>query len=171
MKKTLIAGLFVAFTISFVHAQTNVTWINAVANSTWSTSSNWSGSSIADGTDATADFSTLDITATRTVNLGASRTICTLSILSGATLKLTNPNNLTAWADGDVFKLFDWAGLTGSSGSFSVDYSDLNLPSGASLNTSNLYTLGTVAIVVPEPSRAVLIQLGLLTFFFRRSRA
>jgi hypothetical protein len=70
-----------------------------------------------------------------------------------------------------VFKLFDWAGLTASSGSFSVDYSDLNLPSGASLNTSNLYMLGTVAIVVPEPSRAVLIQLGLLTFFFRRSRA
>jgi autotransporter-associated beta strand protein len=86
----------------------------------------------------------------------------TLSIISGATLKLTNPNNLTGWADGDVFKLFDWAGLTGSSGSFSVDYSDLNLPSGASLNTSNLYTLGTVAIVVPEPGRAVLIMFGLI---------
>jgi autotransporter-associated beta strand protein len=44
MKKTLIAGLFVAFTISFAHAQTNGTWINTTSNSTWSTSSNWSGS-------------------------------------------------------------------------------------------------------------------------------
>lgn len=94
-----------------------------------------------------------------------------LEITSGATLKLTNPNHLTNWTDGDVFKLFDWAGLTASSGTFNVDYTDLDLPIGYSLNTSNLYSLGTVAIVVPEPGRALLTQLGLLALLLRRRRA
>ncbi|MBL9142153.1 MAG: autotransporter-associated beta strand repeat-containing protein [Verrucomicrobiaceae bacterium] len=93
-----------------------------------------------------------------------------LEIASDATLKLTNPNHLSNWADSDVFKLFDWTGLTSSTGSFNVDYSDLNLPSGYSLNTSSLYSLGTVAIVVPEPGRAMLTQIGVLALLLRRRR-
>ena len=50
------------------------TWTNA-AGGTWSTSGNWSGDVVADGADSTADFSTLDITATTTVTLDSPRTI------------------------------------------------------------------------------------------------
>lgn len=54
--------------------QTNGTWINATSNSTWGTPGNWSGGIIADGADALADFS-LDITANRSVSLGANFTV------------------------------------------------------------------------------------------------
>ena len=95
-----------------------------------------------------------------------------LTITSGATLKLGNPNAQTAWAAGDVFKLFDWTNLTTLTGSFNVDAVDLNLGPSLSLDTSNLYTLGTVSITaIPEPSRALLLLLGLLGFTLRRRRS
>lgn len=93
-----------------------------------------------------------------------------LEIQSGSLLRLGNPNSLTAWADGDVFKLFDWTSLTSRTGDFTLDYSDLNLPSGASLNTSNLYSLGTITVIVPEPSRALLSLGGLAITITRRRR-
>ena len=98
------------------------------------------------------------------------RLLGALDIQSGALLRLGNPNNLTTWADGDTFKLFDWSGLTGVSGTFDIDVSDLNLPGGASLDTSNLFTLGTVTIAVPEPGRVALLMLGLGTTMLRRHR-
>lgn len=98
------------------------------------------------------------------------RLLGALDIQSGALLRLGNPNNLTAWADGDTFKLFDWSGLTGVSGSFGIDVTDLNLPGGASLDVSNLFTLGTVTIAVPEPGRVALLLLGLGTTLLRRHR-
>ncbi len=98
------------------------------------------------------------------------RLLGALDIQSGALLRLGNPNNLTAWADGDTFKLFDWSGLTSVNGSFSIDVTDLNLPSGASLDVSNLFTLGTVTIAVPEPGRVALLLLGLGTTLLRRHR-
>ena len=98
------------------------------------------------------------------------RLLGALDIQSGALLRLGNPNNLTTWADGDTFKLFDWSGLTGVSGTFDIDVTDLNLPGGASLDTSNLFTLGTVTIAVPEPGRVALLMLGLGTTMLRRHR-
>ncbi|MFN0076627.1 MAG: autotransporter-associated beta strand repeat-containing protein [Prosthecobacter sp.] len=96
-----------------------------------------------------------------------------VTITTGLVLKLHNPNNLSAWAPGDSFKLFDWATLgSGSSitGSFILDSSDLNL-GGYSLNTSNLYTLGTISVVsIPEPSRALLLMLGVSGLVLRRRR-
>ena len=50
------------------------TWTNTTGG-TWSTSGNWAGDIIADGADSTADFSTIDITATTTVTLDSDRTI------------------------------------------------------------------------------------------------
>ena len=41
----------------------------------WATSSNWMSGTIADGAGFSADFNTLNITADRTVTLGAARTI------------------------------------------------------------------------------------------------
>ena len=98
------------------------------------------------------------------------RLLGALDIKSGALLRLGNPNNLTTWADGDTFKLFDWSGLTGVSGSFGIDVTELNLPSGANLDVSNLFTLGTVTIAVPEPGRVALLLLGLGTTLLRRHR-
>jgi fibronectin-binding autotransporter adhesin len=98
------------------------------------------------------------------------RLLGALDIQSGALLRLGNPNNLTAWADGDTFKLFDWSGLTSVSGTFGIDVTDLNLPSGASLDVSNFFTLGTVTIAVPEPGRVALLLLGLGTTLLRRHR-
>jgi hypothetical protein len=98
------------------------------------------------------------------------RLLGALDIQSGALLRLGNPNNLTTWADGDTFKLFDWSGLTSVSGTFGIDVTELNLPSGASLDVSNLFTLGTVTIAVPEPGRVALLLLGLGTTLLRRHR-
>jgi hypothetical protein len=54
---------------------TNGTWIDATTGGLWSNSANWAGGTIADGQNAIADFSTLDITAENTVHLDSARTI------------------------------------------------------------------------------------------------
>jgi autotransporter-associated beta strand protein len=93
------------------------------------------------------------------------------SITSGATLKLNNPNALS-FAAGDVFKLFDWAGLTSLTGTYgsNIDATALNLGS-LTLDTSNLYSLGTISILgIPEPSRALLLMIGITGLVTRRRR-
>jgi autotransporter-associated beta strand protein len=91
-----------------------------------------------------------------------------IDITAGATLKLTNPNALT-FQDGDVFRLFDWTNLGVRTGTWSIDSADLNLGA-LQLDTSNLYTAGTVAIVVPEPGCAWLAMTGLAGLGLRRRR-
>jgi autotransporter-associated beta strand protein len=49
-------------------------WTNA-AGGPWTTTGNWSGNSIASGTDAVADFSTLSFTANAAVTLNGARTV------------------------------------------------------------------------------------------------
>jgi autotransporter-associated beta strand protein len=90
-------------------------------------------------------------------------------ITPGATLVLSNPNNLT-FQDGDVFRLFDWSGLGMLSGAWSIDATALNLGD-LTLDTSDLYTAGTLAITIPEPGSALLMMLGFTTFALRRRRA
>ena len=54
----------------------NGTWIDTTSGGLWSVNANWGGiGAIANGTDAIADFSTLDITADDTVHLDSARTI------------------------------------------------------------------------------------------------
>ena len=53
------------------------TWTND-GSGLWSDSGNWSGGTIADGSGFTADFSTIDVTADRTVSLDTDRTLTTL---------------------------------------------------------------------------------------------
>ena len=52
-------------------------WTN-LAGGSWTVSNNWSGGLIAGGTDAAADFSTLNLAANRTVSLNGARTVGTL---------------------------------------------------------------------------------------------
>ena len=70
----LLIPIFFAGTL---HA-TNGTWTNSATNSTWGTTTNWSSGTVAGGIDAVADFSTLDLTAARTVSLGANFTVGSL---------------------------------------------------------------------------------------------
>ncbi len=56
-------------------AQTNGTWTKTASGGLWSAAANWSGGSVASGTGATADFSTLDITSDNTVHLNSSFTV------------------------------------------------------------------------------------------------
>jgi hypothetical protein len=92
------------------------------------------------------------------------------TITSGASLVLGNPNSRSFMA-GDVFKLFDWTGLGTLTGTYgSIDSSSLGLGS-LMLDTSNLYTSGTIGIfAIPEPSRALLMMLGILGVLTRRRR-
>ena len=59
---------------------------NATGTQNWSTAANWSSSSIADGIGATADFSTINITANRTVTLDSARTVGTMKFADATTL-------------------------------------------------------------------------------------
>jgi hypothetical protein len=79
-----------------------------------------------------------------------------------------------------VFRLFDWFNLGTGPGSrtgtwSTVDAFDLNLV-GLGVDTTNLYTTtgalaGTISIIaVPEPSRVLLVGLGLAGVFMRRRR-
>ncbi|HEX2749435.1 MAG TPA: hypothetical protein VHM91_15610, partial [Verrucomicrobiales bacterium] len=50
------------------HGQASGTWSN-LAGGSWPTTTNWTGGTVATGTDMIADFSTLNITANATVTL------------------------------------------------------------------------------------------------------
>lgn len=95
----------------------------------------------------------------------------TINILPGATLKLLNPNGLTSWSNGDTFKLLDWSALTSVTGNFNVDASELQLPLGFGLDATNLYSLGTITVVVPEPGRSLLLLMSGVAFLHQRKRS
>ncbi len=84
----------------------------------------------------------------------------------------------SGWAAGSSWQLIDWAGLT-RTGTFSNLTSTVgnfaNLPDisnlGLGWDVSAIYSTGVVSIaVIPEPSRAMLLLLGLLGLFLRRRR-
>ena len=62
---------------------TSGTWSND-GSSVWSNPANWLSGAIANGTDATADFSTINISADRTVTLDSARSVGTLRFSGGA---------------------------------------------------------------------------------------
>jgi autotransporter-associated beta strand protein len=82
----------------------NGTWTNLVGGS-WANSANWSGNTIANGADSTADFSTLNITLARTVTLDGSRIIGNLSFSDA----------------GSTY--YDWTLATGSAGPLTLEVS------------------------------------------------
>ncbi len=94
----------------------------------------------------------------------------TMSIAAGATLRVGNPNAIADFAEGDQWKLFDWTGLTTpATGTFT----NLDLPtlSGLTWDVSRLYSDGIISVaVVPEPSRALLLLVAVLSLAGRRRR-
>ncbi|MDW7979247.1 MAG: BNR-4 repeat-containing protein [Verrucomicrobiales bacterium] len=71
-----IVGLFTS-PVPQIATPTSGVWISD-ANGLWSDPTNWAGGTVANGPGCIADFSTLDITADRTVTLDSPRTIGTL---------------------------------------------------------------------------------------------
>lgn len=94
-----------------------------------------------------------------------------LTIASGATLVLGNPNALSTWAIGDTWKLIDTTGLGSVTGTFALDWSALGLGVGLSVDSSSLLSSGVISIIaVPEPGRAALLMFGLGGLLLRRRR-
>jgi autotransporter-associated beta strand protein len=88
---------------SSLHAASG-TWTNA-SGGTWGTTTNWSGGAVADGAGFTADFSTLDITANRTVTVDSDHALGTLK-----------------FKDADETTPFNWT-LSGANGKITLDNS------------------------------------------------
>ncbi|MES2595500.1 MAG: autotransporter-associated beta strand repeat-containing protein [Verrucomicrobiota bacterium] len=95
---------------------------------------------------------------------------------------LVQSNGYNAPAAGDMFNLIDWVGAMG--GSFSIPgtgtaggvYGDLDLPMLSGNLIWDLSAFGShgiiaVTTVIPEPSRALFMLLGLLAIFGRRRRS
>jgi len=100
-----------------------------------------------------------------------------LAIISGAVslaadtlLRVSNPNEMTGWADGDQWKLFDWSGLTGPVSVTTIQYELPTLTEGLVWDTSELFTTGVLLVAVPEPSRALLLLLAAFAMAMHRRR-
>ncbi|MEZ5385654.1 MAG: autotransporter-associated beta strand repeat-containing protein [Prosthecobacter sp.] len=94
------------------------------------------------------------------------------------TISIADLGYVASAAQGDVFNLIDWQGVMGgtfSAGSGFVNggvLGDFDLPTlglGLQWDTSAFTTYGIV-VVVPEPSRALLLMLGLFGLMLRRRR-
>ncbi|MES2922889.1 MAG: autotransporter-associated beta strand repeat-containing protein [Verrucomicrobiota bacterium] len=83
-----LAAITVLLVSQSAQAQSG-TWTNPVSGGLWSDPANWNLLTVADGTDSTADFSTLDIAADNTVSLDTVRTIGNL-IFADATTPSNN---------------------------------------------------------------------------------
>lgn len=96
----------------------------------------------------------------------------TLSLGTGTTLRVGNPLQMTGFAHGDTWKLFDWSGLVEP---VYGTFAQADLPSlspGLMWDLSNLYTQGTLMVtLVPEPSRPMLLVLAGGLWLARRRRA
>jgi hypothetical protein len=69
---------------------------------------------------------------------------------------------------GDVFDLLDWTTLTnGITGTTNFDFTGVVLDGGLMFNTQ-LFASNGIIVVVPEPSRALLLMLGLAGLVLRR---
>jgi len=111
----------------------------------------------------------------------------TIDLTSFALLKVnTSLDSVNNFVVGDSWRLIDWGtvSLTRSptdyffgldptaNGGYTNDSSlpDLNLGLGYTWDISQLYTLGTITVAVPEPGRLGLLLLGILALFGRRRR-
>ncbi len=96
----------------------------------------------------------------------------TLTIGNNVSLSVVNSTSLptTSWQEGDTWKLIDWSGVTSHTGTFSTVLPDLT---GTALtwNLSDLYVGGNISLMaVPEPGRATLLLLALISLSLRRNR-
>ena len=87
----------------------------------------------------------------------------------GGILSLSGTLDVELWGDyeptiGDSFDIFDFGSLVGSFSSISLP----SLSSGLEWDTTSLHTSGVLEVVVPEPTTALLVGLGLIGLGVRR---
>ena len=158
------------------------TLTTALANGTYSTSSNNASNLLAsdistyhNATNAGAS-DVLNVTGSAaSININADSSTPVFKLIDNA----ASPYSTGAPAIGQVFALVDWTftggmNLTGATTSLSAANFDFSgLPgltgSGLSFDTSAFQSLG-ILIVVPEPSRMLLLMLGLFGLCIRRRR-
>ena len=93
----------------------NGTWTRTSSGGLWSTPANWSAATVADGTDSTADFSTLNPAADLAVQMDAPRTIGSLRFGD------TTPSSAAGWLLDDNGNPANTLTLAGSAPSIFVD--------------------------------------------------
>lgn len=93
-----------------------------------------------------------------------------ISMLAGATLILDNPNNMTSWAIGDQWRLWDVSNAGVRTGGFS--FATIIAPFLDNGDKAFQFDPGSgiLTIVAPEPSRACLLLAGLLALRHYRRR-
>ena len=91
-----------------------------------------------------------------------------ISLLSGASLIIDNPNNMSAWAIGDQWRLWDVSNAGTRTGNFALANLIAPLLSGPQAWSFDSST--GILSIVPEPGRACLLLLGLCGLLMRRRR-
>ena len=97
-------------------------------------------------------------------------------------LQVSTSLDSTTFVVGDNWKLIDWGTLSTTdffkdldptaNGGYSTNFIDLpSLNSGLFWDISKLYDLGTITVAVPEPSRWILLLMGMLALGWRRRRS
>lgn len=119
-------------------------WTSTVSGGLWSDTANWSGGVIADGTDAVADLSTLNIAAHTTVNFDAPRTLGQLRFGDTATTVFN-------WTLNNNANGANILTLAGAAPSFLVNTGTL---------TNNVQIAGTVGFGVNGGTAASVLALG-----------
>lgn len=98
----------------------------------------------------------------------------TVSLSADTVVRVSNPLGMTMWAANDQWRLFDWSGLTTPVSGTVTQYDLPVLPEGLAWNTADLFNTGILSIintvVVPEPSRPLLLLITATTFLVRRKR-
>jgi len=95
-----------------------------------------------------------------------------LTFQDGVILSI-NQSGSFAFANGNRWRLLDWTTLSGSTPTGNPGNLILDLPlldSGLVWDVSALYTDGSITVVIPEPSRTLLLSLGALGLLFHRRR-
>lgn len=122
-----------------------------------------SDASVGTGSDMSGDATRADrLVVTGNTNLNGAHLI--LGTAAGL--------NATTFSEGDRWKIFDWATAI-PTGAFTINpTTDLpTLSAGLGWDFSDLYTGGTIAVVVvPEPSRVMLLMSGAMVGLLRRRR-
>jgi hypothetical protein len=96
-----------------------------------------------------------------------------LTINSAANLFIDNPNNMSGWAIGDVWQIFNVSSLGTLTGSFgSANISLPSLSAGEKWDTDSLFTTGRLSVVsAPEAGPGlVVLALGLVSMVALRRR-